>query len=816
MFQASQLTNSILDKVANISETNAAQMAEVVSGVSTTAATMGRVEELLTIQNKILLTIAENTTKKDKGTSPFGFAFKDLGEFGKVAGVGAGVAATMIAMTGAVVASAYLMGMINAGNPVEMLVKFGIALATTGVLYLMATPFTEIIKSLAGISKSTSISGSYAGAEGGMTSSSADVMGMIGAVGSGAIAMIGMAAVVMLSSKILAMIEPDPMLLVKAGIALAISIAMIPMAWAFTEVLKAVAGMQSSMNVGGSYAGVGAEVGQSGSDIKGMFSAVGAAGLAMIGMAAVVVGTAYMMKLIPTDIQLSQIGIAALVALAMIPMAYSFKLIAEAITPIAGNPIKLLAVMGAVAVAFPLILGSMALGLQTWNLLAPSTYAPLPEAIWLLKFGFMALIAAGSFALIAMTAKDGLDLKTVLLAAAVLPLMIGGFALAIGTWGLTMSLFGLDANNLPALPPFMYALNMAAIVAVMAIPAFILSKIGMQGILMGAAGIVAMMGALGLGLSTFNLLGPDDPVAVAANISKAVLQPFYAVIDVIDYFQQKIPIDKAGDLALGLTKVGLGFAAFSAAVTAGGVTSGIGSAVQSAIGVFEAGFDWVASKVRGTEVKEAKKDPLQILKDLANMAPKIEHLGSALFTVSDAFTKIGAIASTSLMGSVTFMSQLERLAINSVGLGATASHMTTIANAFTKIAKASDKINIDGINATKEMFEALDNLAKSGGSDAIDSMKELLVDTLEALADAVHTMTTENKTVSEALGNTITAVTNKLGLTKGKGKEGGAEGPETSPFVESNQQLLVALEQLRSRLDGTLLVDVQNLDNLRG
>ena len=803
MFQASQLTNSILDKVAKISESNSAQMAEVVSGVSMTAASMGRVEELLNVQNKILLTIAENTTRKDKGTSPFGFAFKDLGEFGKIAGVGAGVAATMIAMTGAVVASATLIGMINVGNPVEMLVKFGVALATTGVLYLMATPFTEIIKSLAGISKSTSVSGSYAGAEGGMTSSGTDVMGMIGAVGGGAIAMIGMAAIVMLSSKILAMIEPDPMLLVKAGLALAVSIAMIPMAWAFTQVLQAISGMQSSMNVGGSYAGVGAEYGQSGADISGMFGAVGAAGIAMIGMAAIVVGTAYMLKLIPTDISLAQIGIAALVAVAMIPMAYSFKLIAEAITPIAGNPIKLLAVMGAVAVAFPLLLGSLALGLQTWNLLAPTAYAPMPEGEWLLKFGFIALIAAGTFALLSTLMGGNLDLKTVLLAGAVLPIMIGGFALAIKTWAMITGAADIDVNNLPALPPMEYVLAIAATAVLMAIPAYILSKVGMKGILTGALGIVAMLGAMGGALSAFKFLAPDDPVGTAKLIADSVMQPFYAMVDFVKYFSEQIPVDKAGGIAISLLEIGGAYALFAGAVTGANVVSGIGGSIGNLItGV----LDWGSSLFGAEESKTA----VDILIILADNAPKIKELVKPMTDIAGSFSAMAMVQPHALERAKLFLEDLDEMDFSDQ-----ARDMTTIAKAYDNLAKASNKINIEGMTATKEMFQALDNLAKAGGADAIDSMKELLVETLEALAEAVHTMTTDNTTLGEALGNTVTAVTNAVGLTKPKAGEDG-KAPDESPLLKSNEQLLIVMTQLKNRLDANLYVEVQNIDNLRG
>jgi len=798
MFQASQLTNSILDKVAKISESNSAQMAEVVSGVSTTAATMGRVEELLTVQNKILLTIAENTTRKDKGTSPFGFAFKDLGEFGKIAGVGAGVAATMIAMTGAVVASATLIGMINVGTPVEMLMKFGVALATVGVLYLMATPFTEIIRTLSGITKTTSAGISSGGADATVSMGGADIMGMIGAVGAGAIAMLGMSAVVVMTSKILSLIDPDPALIVKAGIGLLVSIAMIPMAWAFTQVLQAISGMQSSTNVGFE----GMELGKSGTDIGGMFAAVGAAGLAMIGMAAIVVGTTYMLKLIPTDISLQQIGIAALVALAMVPMAYSFKLIAEAIAPIASNPIKLLAVMGAVAVAFPLIIGSMAAGLQLWNLMAPDTFAPMPEGTWLLKFGFMALIAAGSFALIATVAEE-LTLGTILLAAAALPLMIGGFALAIKVWAWTTEKMGIDTANLPALPPIEYILHMAAAATLMAIPAFVLSKVGLQGILVGSLGIVAMLGAMGGALWAFDSLAPENPVAVAKMISDSVMQPFYAIVDFVKYFSEQIPTDKAGGIAVALLEIGGAYALFAGAVTGASVVSGIGGAIGNLVtGV----IDWAASLFGAEESKSAA----DILVLLANNAPKIQALAKPLADVGVAFGAIAMINQVALEKAKTFLENL-----NEYDFSTQARDLTKIATAYTNLSKASNEINIEGMTATKEMFMALDNLAKSGGSDAIDSMKELLVETLEALADAVHTMTTDNTTLSESLGNTITAVTNAVGLTKPKAGEGEATSDQ-SPIVQSNQQLLLAMQELKSRLDGNLYVEVQNIDNLRG
>ena len=94
-------------------------------------------------------------------------------------------------------------------------------------------------------------------------------------------------------------------------------------------------------------------------------------------------------------------------------------------------------------------------------------------------------------------------------------------------------------------------------------------------------------------------------------------------------------------------------------------------------------------------------------------------------------------------------------------------------------------------------------------------MKELLVETLEALAEAVHTMTTDNTTLGEALGNTVTAVTNAVGLTKPKAGEDG-KAPDESPLLKSNEQLLIVMTQLKNRLDANLYVEVQNIDNLRG
>lgn len=811
MFQATQLTNSILDKVAQISEANSEQMASVVTNIGTTTTTLGRIEKLLSLQNKILFGIAfqlRRQSGQSRGQAAMGagggFGFRNLQGFGKIAGVGAGVAATMVALTGAVVASAVLLNFIPSMDPTTALAKFGIALGTVGVILLMAGPFALIAKTLSGFKNSKTASLS-SGAS--ITTGSTDIMGMVAAVGATALAIAGMAISIVAASWIFYLLPSDPGLIVKLGIAALVGLALIPISISFGMVLKILSSMKSSTSIG--VDGLGGS--KSGSDTTGMLLSTGLS-LAVIPLLALsLVGASWAFMLMPSGLNPMTILTAGLVALALIPMAYAFSAILKAIGPLAMNPVALAIAVGAAVIAFPLIAMSVALAIRGMGLILTSSdqYPELPAWDWIGRFSIMMIISAATFYLVSKAVK-GLGIMEVIYAGLAIPIMIGGFALAMKAWDW---LAPDDPSNKP-FPGLLEVITIGAAVAILAIPAFILGKIGLKGVAVGALGIVAMMGALGAGLWAFDKLAPDDPAAIAAKMSEAVMQPFYAIVDFIDYFNKKIPVGMAGDIAWGLTQIGLGFAAFAASVTVGGVAKGVGSVVEAAAGVFEAGFDWIAAKVRGTEVGEARKDPLQILTDLANMAPQIQMLGGSLFTVADAFSKIGAIAQPSLLTAAGFMTTMNSAADKYVAYAMLATSSTTIAQAYERIARASNDINIEGINATKEMFQALDNLAKAGGSDAIDSMKELLVETLEALAEAVHTMTTDNTTLSEALGNTITAVTNAVGLTEPKATEGEATSDQ-SPLLQSNRQLLKAIQLLKDRLDGNLFVEVQNINQLR-
>ena len=814
LLQTSIVGNNILGKIEDIANENAETLKIVQEDVSEMRTNMVAIKDLLTTQNKILLEIKSALSTQGGGGMPGGAAGGDPATDAAVGGLsaasmpninmsnslsisksggpaaGVGSFASIVGMAAAVTLAAGILGMISTSTPEEMLKKFGTALATVGVLMLMAPSFTKILQVLSTMKMSVSedMSAGFEGIEAGfgVGIQSTDIVGIVAAIGGAFSALIAMSAGVVASAYILNMMpDPNGDLLMKIGLAVLVSIALVPAALAFSFALNALAGMKKEASANASIPGIGAGFSSSSSDIMGMVAALGGAFLSLIAMSGGIVLASYILSRMPADDDLIEKAmVAGIVSLAMIPLAFAFGMLLKAMSFAGPNPATAAIMVAGAAIALPLMMGGLGLGIRALNATMPDTYPMLPDWPWLGQFALIALIAGVVFYAIGETVK-GMTLKELGLAALAIPVAFGGLALGVRAWSM-FAPDGEDAYKNPMDP--MWAWKMGLSLLAFTLPIFVLGKLGLQGVLIGTLGLVLLMGAIGAGLALFNWAAPDNVEEVAAKISVSLMQPFYAVVDFIAYFTEKIPVEQAGAIALALLKVGAGWAAFTLAVQG---SQGIGNVLGGALNFVGNIFDGLSKALGG----EAQQKATDILILLANNATKIQKLGGPLTKIGAAFASIAMVNQPALEKAKKFLIKLDEHNYNKQ-----AAQLERIAESFKGISDATNSMNIEAIRATDELFQTINESILAGSEDTIDQLREMLVDILEGMAKASKAMA--------GSGNAFEKGVDKL--TKAANKDtGGATGGESSAGG-NNPELVKAIKNLEMALTGTLPVYVTN------
>ena len=811
LVQTSIIGNNILSKVEAIATENAETLKIVQEDVTEMRSSITVIKDLLTTQNKILLEIksaiqmsggsggaATETAVGGLDAAGAGGAppLPDMNLSNNLAmtfngekAAAGGSFGSIIAMAGAVALAATILGLISVSSPTEMLMKFGTALATVGVLMLMAQPFTKVMEILSGMKFSLSAEQS-AGFEGmeaavGGSVAGADIFGMMAAIGGSLWAMSAMAIGIVTASYILSLM-PDPSggLLMKLGLAVVVSMALVPAALAFSFALNALSKMkfEVSGNANALLAGAGGSA--SGADLPGMAAAIGGSFMSLVLMSVGIVMASYILSTMPSDPSLIQKAmIAGIVSLAMIPLAFAFGMLIKAMSFAGPNPATAAIAVAGAAIALPLMMGGIGLGIRALNATMPDTYPMLPDWEWLGKFSLIALMAGVVFYAIGQVVK-GMGFKDLIVAGLAIPVAFAGLALGIRAW----SMFAPSEADYSSPMDPIWAWKMGLSLLAFTLPIFVLGKIGPQGVLVGTIGLVLLMGAIGAGLWLFNAVAPDNVEEVAAKISVSLMQPFYAIVDFISYFVEKIPVEQAGAIAMALLKVGAGYAAFVLAVQG---SSGIGNMLGGALNFVGNIFDGLSKGLGG----EAQQKATDILLLLANNATKIKGLGGPLKDIGAAFAGIAAVNQTALDKAKTFLIKLDEHNYKKQ-----AAQLERIAASFKGISDATNSMNIEAINATDELFKTINESILSGSIDTIDKMREMLVDILEGMADASKAMS--------GSGNMFEKGVKKLVGAADKDKESGAAA--NSETGGNNSELIEAINNLEMVLTGTLPVYVTN------
>ena len=421
-----------------------------------------------------------------------------------------------------------------------------------------------------------------------------------------------------------------------------------------------------------------------------------------------------------------------------------------------------------------------------------------PEVQWTLKAG-LSLVIFG--AILYLSSKTIGQMGVADMLKALVGIVVTSFAIVTAAW-----LFQLLPGSLIA-PEYDWTLKtalalgvMGAAIAVMGIAIVALTP---ATLLLGALGIIVsaiVIVAVGWILSS---LAPAMPnlITVSKGITQVLLAPINGIIDVFARFKNEIGIENMLGLATGVAALGGAWLIFSAAVGGASVVGGIGTAIG---GLFEG-----IGKLFGGSTPS----PVDILEKIAAVGPKIQTLSEPLKNIGVGFAAINLAAGGVMKAFEAAIRFNDEIDVDDFNQRANAS--MKIGNSYKTIANASKVMNIKAIDATTNMFKALDDLAKNGGASAMGILAEKL---MVAVKELTGTVTNLEKSV-EKQGDATTGIGDALSGAIGAVKDTitGVRGnvdkmnKDTKEVALDLQPLIDAINDLETRFDSAIkVIDVTN------
>ena len=742
-----------LQRIATVSESNNALTSQIhtVLTVDLKKAAIETHKELKK-QTAILgdirqLLKATKEEKKDQKGASGGVKMPDM--MGVVKG---GFA--VVLMAGALVASAGILSFMSIPTPAQLISSLAIA----AVFAILAPVFSKISASITK-DAGESLTGKLTGV---------GLKDILKSAGIMVLTMVGMATAIALSSWVLSLVKPISMDTFIS--ALAIAVVMVPLAIAAAALINAMKEGGVSMDMNG----------------VGMVAMMP---LIMVGMAAGIVASSWILSL--TKPITAETFITALaISVIMIPLGMAAALLMRGMKE-GGIEMNLKGV-GMVAL-LPLVMGALALGIvaAAWAMqLLPSKFVAPPWK-WSLEVGLALFVFSASFALIAHSVK-GLGAKGMFAAAFAIPIIAlgivaaawimqllpsefvappekwswdSGLALAVfsisfavlavvaklvGIKGLLLGLLGVAAVAIGILatawifsvlpsdfiaPPQDWAFNAALAIFMFSIPLAVIGALAMAltpvGLLLGAVGMILIAGVIWVVAWIFSKL-PDVNVSAMDKLSRGLMSPIHAMIDVLKRFKEEIGIENMLGLAGGIIAIAGAWMALTIAVmggAVGGVMAAVGKAISGAI-------NWLFGNEEET--------PFTILDGLAERAGDIKKLARPLGNIAMAMSSAGlepfinaihAVAQLSYYNITSPAAQLERVKDAFFMIGyygrdlksafmplhilmkktslmiKLSIHLRIVAAAYSEFAKSTHKTNIPAVWASVAMFNSLSRLA---------------------------------------------------------------------------------------------------------
>jgi hypothetical protein len=482
------------------------------------------------------------------------------------------------------------------------------------------------------------------------------------------------------------------------------------------------------------------------SGLKDTLEGLGGTSLAMLAMALGVAASAAAFQLI-IPVSPSKLLTALAIGYIMIPLAFSFRQIIKGLARAKiSMDAKGLQRLGMVTVAMAAIAIGIAAVAHIWNYAMPDEFVQLPSAEWILKAGLLVAFFAIPFAILAKTLQK-VSIKGIILATAAVPLIAIGILAA--AW-----IFSYLPDEFKA-PPTDWAIKAGLAITIFAVPLALIgllatSGIGAVGIVLGAAGIILIAATMWVVAWIFSTL--PDLSAISANFTDAIMYPVNAMIDALVRFKEEIGVQNLLPLAGGLFAIAGGWLALTA--------------------------DTLASKKN-----------------------EIIALGAPMKVLGDAF---GIIAGNSegvieAMAAVLPFSKLGRPG----RLEKSAAALQDIASAYSQLSTASKSLNVNAIEASTRMFDAIARIAEADGEDAMTALAEKLMEAVEKLSETVKDLedsTSDNASdIKDAVSGAIENFTKKIMGSSENAKEG--KGMLDMSVVVS------AIQELEARFDRPIPVE---------
>lgn len=504
-----------------------------------------------------------------------------------------------------------------------------------------------------------------------------------------------------------------------------------------------------------------------------------------------IVAAAWIFKMLPPEQNAPDPLWSLTAGFALLAFSLSFAVIAKAVR---GMKIEELLFM---VIAVPGLAIGVLLTAWIWKLLPDTFKSPPPE--WSLLAGFSLIVFGAVLYLSSMTiGKLGSD--------EMLDALIGVVVTSFAIFA-TALLFGMLPGKFVA-PPISWSISAAIAVGVFGLAiagvGYAIEKAGgPTPLLYGALGMIVgaiVIVAVGYILS---LLQPIMPALkeVSQGFTDILMMPVNGIISAFARFKNEIGIENLIPLAIGVAALGGAWLIFSAAVAGGNVAGLLGSAA-GAVGAI---FDGISSLFGGKT-----KSPLDILKELAEIAPKIQLLAKPLTDVGVGFALInksadGVSKAFESVGKFANDTNVSDMATNSKSLN-------NIANSYDKISKASKSLNIKAIETTTNMFKALTDLAKNNGESAMSVLADKLLAAVKELTAAAGNLEDSVAKQGDATNGAADIITGAINTVKetvtGVKKDVGKMTADAKGVMDL-QPLIDAITSLEERFDSFITVKIK-------
>lgn len=440
------------------------------------------------------------------------------------------------------------------------------------------------------------------------------------------------------------------------------------------------------------------------------------------------------------------------------------------------------------ALLVPLVAMAIVGAAYVFQLMPATDPSMAPDLMWALKSAVSLMVFGGALMILGKLAKNFkvADTLKVLLVVALAALTILMVATAFSL------LAGLEYGEPPPLP-WSVGVGVALFIiggVILALGAIAIA-VTPVGILLGALTVLVGAAVLYAVAWIFTQIGKIDGLESSAQIiTKVLFMPLNALVDILKRFKDDIGIENMGSLALGIGQIALAWLGLGAALAgsaAGGVLSSIG-------GLASAAFDGL-TKLFGGDVE---MKPSELLKYLVTNSKNLVITGDAITKVSKAYQMIARGSGAFTEGIAPLGSFIERMG-SATGVLASQT-FDSFSSSYRRYAKANNSLDVTKVEATTKMFNALADLAKNKGENAMKVLADQLLNAVaklsEAVADldaAVDKQGSSNGGLGDVISKSIdkfkNAVTNKTEEVKAN-----------TPSAEGSQGIIEAIQELEETL----------------